>query len=191
MESDLSLIKKIQSTQDKNCLDELINRHSGIYIYIVDKFTKNKDYNVDRETILSEKDYMIYKSALDYDPNKNSKFSTYLANQTKWKCLNEINAIRNKRMVSIDTLYSTASGDETSHEILCKIESFDIFNSVLEEETDLRVKKIIDIRFNTDNNRLRPWREVSKELNMSIQGCINIYNRFINKVKNKFDKNYV
>lgn len=191
MESDLSLIKKIQSTQDKNCLDELINRHSGIYIYIVDKFTKNKNYNVDRETILSEKDFMIYKSALDYDPNKNSKFSTYLANQTKWKCLNEINAIRNKRMVSMDTLYNKASEEETSHEILSKIEAFDIFNNALEEETDSRVKKIIDIRFNTDNNRLRPWREVSKELNMSIQGCINIYNRFINKVKKKFDKNYV
>ena len=102
MESDLSLINKIKKDSNNKCLEELIDRHSGIYIYIVDKYTKSKYSSVCRSTILDDKDYVIYKSALDYNPNRNSKFSTFLANQTKWKCLNTINESNNKKCVSLD-----------------------------------------------------------------------------------------
>ena len=66
-----------------------------------------------------------------------------------------------------------------------------MFNDMLEKESDPRVKKIIDIRYNTTNNKLIPWRTASKELKMSIQGCINIHDKFIDKVKKQFDKRYV
>ena len=62
---------------------------------------------------------------------------------------------------------------------------------MLDKEKDKRVKKIIDIRYNTTNNKLVPWRVVAKELDMSIQGCINIHNKFITKVKNELNKNHV
>tara|TARA_R110002153_G_scaffold44703_2_gene126094 strand:- start:3652 stop:4227 length:576 start_codon:yes stop_codon:yes gene_type:complete len=191
MESDLSLINKIKKSGDDGCLVELINRHSGIYVYIVDKYTKNRNYSINRDLILDDKDYTIYKSALDYNPDKNSKFSTFLANQTKWKCLNAINALKNKRFTSIDKVYSRVSEEDDSCEMLSKMEAFDVFNDMLEKESDPRVKKIIDIRYNTTNNKLIPWKKASEELNLSIQGCINIHNRFIKKVKNKFDNNYV
>ena len=189
MESDLSLINKIKKDSNNKCLEELIDRHSGIYIYIVDKYTKSKYSSVCRSTILDDKDYVIYKSALDYDPNRNSKFSTFLANQTKWKCLNTINESNNKKCVSLDGLYSTPSKDKNSFELLSEIEAFNIFNDCLKKEKDKRVKKIIDMRYNTTNTKLVPRRKVSKELKLSIQGCINIHNRFISKVKNKFDNN--
>ena len=191
MESDLSLINKIKSDGDDSCLIELINRHSGIYVYIVDKYTKHKNSVVNRDFIMDDKDYTIYQSALDYNPDKNSKFSTFLANQTKWKCLNAINAMKNKRFSSIDKVYNKISDEDDSCEILSKMEAFDVFNSMLEQESDPRVKKIIDIRYNTTNNRLVPWRTASEELKLSIQGCINIHNKFIKKVKHKFDNNYV
>mgnify|MGYP003641510318 CR=1 FL=1 len=191
MESDLSLINKIQQDNDGDCLEELIQRHSGIYVYIVDKYTKNKNYVTNRDFILDDKDYMIYQSALSFKPEKNSKFSTFLANQTKWKCLNIINNSKNKRTTSIDKVYGRAAEGDNSYEIVCKMEAFDCFEKMLAEEKDKRVKKIIDIRYNTTNTKLIPWRTVSKELNLSIQGCINIHNRFINKVKQQFDNNYV
>ena len=102
MESDLSLINKIKQENDGGCLEELISRHSGIYVYIVDKYTKNKSYVTNRDFILDDKDYMIYQSALSYKPDMNSKFSTFLANQTKWKCLNAINSSKNKPTTDID-----------------------------------------------------------------------------------------
>ena len=53
----------------------------------------------------------------------------------------------------------------------------------LNKEKDVRVKKIIDMRYNGPHNKLTPWRIIANELEMSIQGCINIHNRFINKLK--------
>ena len=45
------------------------------------------------------------------------------------------------------------------------------------------------MRYNVDNNKLTPWKIIAQELDMSIQGCINIHNRFIDKVKKEV--NYV
>ena len=149
MESDLSLINKIKEHRDDGCLLELIDRHSGIYVYIVDQYTKNKRNAINRDSILDDKDYIIYTSALSYDPSRNSKFSTFLANQTKWKCLNELNKKKNKKEVSIEKIYSRPSGEENSFEKLSKMEALDMFSLMLSEEKDKRVKKIIDIRFVT------------------------------------------
>lgn len=190
MESDLSLIKRIQDSRDDESLTELISRHSGIYVYIVDQYSRNERIRMNKKSILDEKDYMIYKSALDYDPGRNSKFSTFLANQTKWKCLNEINR-KEKRDLPLDKINTNLSDDQDSFTKLSKIEAFDIFNSMLREEKDKRVKKIIDIRYNTSNNKLVPWKVAAKELKLSIQGCINIHDKFIEKVKDTLDENYV
>ena len=72
---------------------------------------------------------------------------------------------------------------------LNKQEAFALLESTLNKEKDFRVKKIIDMRYNVDNNKLTPWRKIAEALDMSIQGCINIHNRFINKVKKEI--NYV
>lgn len=191
MESDLSLINKIKNDKDDECLLELIDRHSGIYVYIVDQYTKNKNNNISRELFMEDKDYTIYKSALDYNPERNSKFSTFLANQTKWKCLNALNSKINKHETSLEKVSYREADNDDAFQKLSRIEAFDVFNDMLREEKDPRVKKIIDIRYNTSNTKLVPWRKAARELNMSIQGCINIHDRFINKVKNKLDQNYV
>lgn len=191
MESDLSLINKIKNDKDDDCLLELIDRHSGIYVYIVDQYTKNKNNNISRDIFMEDKDYTIYKSALDYNPERNSKFSTFLANQTKWKCLNALNSKINKHETSLEKVSYREADNDDAFQKLSRIEAFDVFNDMLKQEKDPRVKKIIDIRYNTSNTKLVPWRKAAKELNMSIQGCINIHDRFINKVKNKLDQNYV
>jgi len=191
MENDLSLINNIKENNSGDSLLELIERHSGMYVHIVDKYIHKNSY-VSRDLIIDDKDFVIYQSALEYNPEKKSKFSTFLANQTKWKCLNAINNVRNKNNSDIELADKEISKECGTINLIEKIEAFDCFHKALNEESDKRVKKIIDIRYNTDNNRLNPWRKVSKELNLSIQGCINIHNRFINKVKKQLDNiNYV
>ena len=59
----------------------------------------------------------------------------------------------------------------------------------LKKESDERVKKIVDMRYGSSNNKLTPWRAIANSLDLSIQGCINIHNKFINKVKSEI--NYV
>lgn len=188
MESDLSLINKIQSENDENCLVELIERHSGIYIYIVDQFSKNHNPLLDKNLILEDKDYVIYKSALKYNPKINVKFSTYLANEARWKCLNHINKKKKKKESSMQDLEFDPSLEETPLTETLKFEGYNVLQKMLKKENDERVKKIIDIRYNSDNIKLIPWRVIADELKLSIQGCINIHDRFIAKVQKELNK---
>lgn len=202
MESDLSLINKIKETNDSRCLSELINRHSGVYQYVVDKFTKNTSSLIDRNTFMDDKLYVIYESAIEFDPTRNSKFSTFLANRARWKCLNAINKRKKLNPISIDapalngntSSISVVKQEDASSspcDFVSNFEIFDIFYNMLEKETDERVKKIIDIRYNSSNNKLAPWRKSAELLNLSIQGVINIHNKFIKKVNKEINKNYV
>ena len=94
--------------------------------------------------------------------------------------------MRNKNNSDIELADKEISKECGTINLIEKIEAFDCFHKALNEESDKRVKKIIDIRYNTTNNRLIHG-ESLQELNLSIQGCINIHNRFINKVKKQFE----
>ena len=188
--SDLTLISKIQDDNDQDSLLEIIDRHSGIYHSMVNYFMSHPALTLDKSYLVGEKDSTIYDSALNYDPNRNTKFSTHLANQTKWKCLNLLNKKKKNREVFIDdeNNYIEPSCESFIKDI-DKGEAMILFRKCLKKEKDERVKKIVDMRYESGNNKLTPWRSIAEELKMSIQGCINVHNRFINKVKK--EGNYV
>ena len=184
MKSDLNLISRIQDDNDQDSLLEIIDRHSGIFHSMVNYFMSHPQNVFDKNQIVGEKDSTIYSAALNYNPDKNTKFSTHLANQTKWKCLNILNKKKKNREIFIDdeNTYIEPQCESFIYDIN-KDEALSVFKSCLEEEKDERVKKIVDMRYGGVNNKLTPWRFIAKELDMSIQGCINIHNKFINKVK--------
>ena len=68
-------------------------------------------------------------------------------------------------------------------------ETFELFFSDL--KVNDQIYKIFKLRYlEGSKNKLMPWREVGKQLNLSIQGCINIHDRFLKKIKKlkKYDK---
>ena len=190
VDSDYTLISNIQEENDEDSLLEIIDRHSGIFHTMVNQFMSHPHCSLDKSLLVGEKDSTIYSAALNYDPTRKTKFSTHLANQTKWKCLNILNKKKKNKEFQLDdnSNYDEPFSDGFLREI-DKGEAFSLFNKCLKKEKDERVKKIVDLRYGVDNNKLTPWRKIAKELDMSIQGCINIHNRFINKVKK--EGNYV
>ena len=190
VDSDYTLISNIQEENDEDSLLEIIDRHSGIFHTMVNQFMSHPHCSLDKSLLVGEKDSTIYSAALNYDPTRKTKFSTHLANQTKWKCLNILNKKKKNKEFQLDdnSNYDEPFSDGFLREI-DKGEAFSLFNKCLKKEKDERVKKILDLRYGVDNNKLTPWRKIAKELDMSIQGCINIHNRFINKVKK--EGNYV
>ena len=182
--SDLTLIEKLQERKDEDSLLQLIERHSGIYHSMVNHFMSHPQNALDKDQMVNEKDATIYSAAMNYDPNRKTKFSTHLANQTKWKCLNLLNKNKRMKQFFIDE-------DENHFEPSCESfiadltrgEVLSVFKTCLKKEKHERVKKIVDVRYGRTDNKLTPWRVISEELEMSIQGCINIHNRFIEKVK--------
>ena len=166
-------------------LQELINRHSGIFLDIVTSYVPKNSTTGCRQDLINDLEYYIYNAGLKYDHTKNTKFSTFLGNEAKWACLNQYN--KNKKYLITDTdegrfLYenklSATEEPFVDEKILLKI-----FN-IIDHHPDKRVQQIFQLRYiEPQYNKLTPWTTVSSELNMSIQGCINIHNSAIKVIR--------
>lgn len=182
---DEELVLNIKKNQyaDKS-LNELIDRHSGICINMINSYMSSSQSSSLKQELIDDKDFQIYESALKFNPNKGTKFSTYLGNEVKWKCLNAYN--KNKKhshvLVEEELLnhfnYISKSNNE---------ELIDDFNNIIKKaqtHSDERIWKIFYLRYVVGKkNSVMPWKNISSTLNMSIQGCINIHNAFIQQLK--------
>ena len=170
---------------DLNSLNLLIERHSGIYLDMVNSVIPNNCDFLDKNDIIDDKNISIYKAVMNYDENKNTKFSTYLGNETRWKCLNLFNRGTKYKYLDINDF----NDDEnlSDDEMLNKISSKEILDKVYlyaNNHKDERVTKIINLRYKIgEGNKTMPWKNISEKVNVSIQGCINIHDRFIEEIK--------
>ena len=191
---DLQLVDNIKKdTKTEDCLQELIGRHTGIYIDIVNKYTLNGN-TTNRLDLIDEKDYNIYQAALKYEGDRGTKFPTFLGNETKWICLNKFNKRKKDPQLSIDDVRESDILHPKKEKI--KKEDLEVFSEAIKlskTHKDKRVEKIFEMRYITgEKNKVMPWKKISEELNMSIQGCINIHNSAIEKFKIELkDKDYV
>ena len=188
---DVQLVENIKNEKDvDDCLQELIERHTGIYLDIVNKYTQHTNTS-NKLDLIDEKDYNIYQTALKYKSDKGTKFPTFLGNETKWICLNKQNKIKKEKKVAFDDIseIDLAQEDDGSKE---KLEVFKKTIELAKQHQDKRVEKIFEMRYIIgEKNKVMPWKKISKELNMSIQGCINIHNSAIEKFKLELkDNNY-
>ena len=94
--TDTDLTVLVRENNDELALQELISRHSGIYVDMLKKFGYSSLSVNQICDIMQDKDYVIYKAALEYNPQK-AKFSTHLANKTKYMCLTQ--KTKNKKNV--------------------------------------------------------------------------------------------
>ena len=191
---DYQLVNNIKENKEADfSLKELIDRHTGIYLDIVNKYTQNAN-TTKKLDLIDEKDYNIYQAALKYKSDKGTKFPTFLGNETKWICLNRNNKRKKESQVNIEDIKETDI-------LLSKNEKFqkedvEVFSEAIKfskKHKDKRVEKIFEMRYITgEKNKVMPWKKISEELKMSIQGCINIHNSAIEKFKIELkDKDYV
>ena len=191
---DSALVRYIKNNQKaEDCLQELIGRHTRIYLDIVNKYTQNGN-TTNKLDLIDEKDYNIYQAALKYKDDKGTKFPTFLGNETKWICLNKHNKKKKEPQLSIEDIKESDILEDKNVKI--KSEDLEIFSEAIKfskNHKDKRVEKIFEMRYITgERNRVMPWKKISEELNMSIQGCINIHNSAIEKFKIELkDKDYV
>lgn len=185
--TDTELANRVKEENDEKALLELISRHSGIYVDMVKRFGY-KSLSVDQVgDILDEKDYNIYKAAIDYEEDR-AKFSTHLANKTKFICLTKKtqNKKNNKFINYEDVDFFLVSKDNTPDEECFNNEKFSRALNMIVKHKDERVKKIfIERYFCGSGNKVSPWNKVAKKVNLSTQGCINIHNKTIKQFQNK------
>jgi len=191
--TDTDLTVLIQEKNDELALQELISRHSGIYVDMLKKFGYNSLSFNQISDIMEDKDYVIYKAALEYNPEK-AKFSTHLANKTKYMCLTQkTKNKKNLRLVSFEEREEQKKNNQQDRskrpdENCVFNDSFKRILNLIFKHRDERLKTIFNERyFNGKGCKLKPWKLVAEKVNLSAQGCINIHDKAIKEIKSKIE----
>ena len=183
-EADIYLVKKIKNKSCNDSLKELISRHSGICFSIGRKFTLNNPTGM--QDLTDNKDWIIYSSALSFDHEKGSKFSTWLANQVKFYCLNLKNKTSRYIETEPDTIeflinqYHNSSTEKSNRK-----EIINTLLDLLDQIKDDNIRKAIQYRYFHNNKKILNYCEIGDILNVTPQTVLNWHNKFINLAKKK------
>jgi RNA polymerase sigma factor (sigma-70 family) len=178
------LVKNVQENNDENSLRILIDRHSGLCNSLYKKYSSSMVISgVHLQDVIDQKDYIVYKSAMTFDPCKKSKFSTWLYNQVRYQCLNCIND--NAHYLSLETDKLNYLIEKHSQETKDYSNLHEYLSQIIDSCSDDRVKKIFNMRYSTNNSKKMAWSKIAKKLNISTQTAINIHNKTIKLLKNK------
>lgn len=185
-EHDNTLVQSIQNNQDINvCLKELINRHSGIFYDIVNRYVPSNSKVCNKDDIFNERDYHIYYTALKYNPNKGTKFSTFLGNETRFLCLNSYNKEK-KRKIDYKTIEEINATNDLVDDQKIDMQLLNEILYIIDKHPDSRVSKIFRMRYEDGHNyKLLPWKDIAPNVNLSIQGCINVHDGVVKDIKKK------
>jgi len=177
--SDPHLTSLVKEEDNEEALSLLIDRHSGIYADMVKRYASKSLSINEIYDLMNEKDYVIYKAALEYDESK-AKFSTHVGNKAKYLCLSKKTASKkNYRTLSFESIDYSEQSSEMHPNDKCEInESFTKIMSLINNHHDDRVKTIFKERyFGGERGKLNTWKKIGDQIGLSAQGCINIHDR--------------
>ena len=181
--SDSYLAERISISDCEDSLKELINRHSALCFKIIKKYSGSfYAYNIDINEASSDKNLIIWNSAKSFNIDKNVKFSTWLANQVKYSCLNALNKKSKDRLVATEDEILDVLKEKTPEEDDNNL--FEFTDNILNQLRDKRIKQIFSMRYS--NHHQKPsWCKVAEQLNVSTQTAINLHNRGIAVLRKK------
>jgi len=183
-EDDLKLIKNIKNKSCNDSLKELISRHGGICFSMGKKFSSNSNFNI--YELIDNKDWIIYSSALSFNEEKGSKFSTWLANQVKFYCLN----LKNKTSRYVETEcdiieYLVNQYHNYSNDRANKKEVMGTILDLLDQIKDENIKNAIHYRYFHNKEKILNYCEIGEILNVTPQTVLNWHNKFLDLAKKK------
>jgi len=195
MINDFECVKNVQDLCDEDSLKLLIERHSGIYVDIINRFIREPYLNEIKLDLISDKDTFIYECAQTYNPTRKAKFSTYLGNQAKYRCLNLFNNPRNKNLHHKTVPINYATDLFHQPDIFKEVDLHEresIIFKVLETYPDDRAVTIFNLRYiEGDKNKVMSWKKIAKKLDLSSQGCIDIHNKLIKTIKKTYEQSNI
>lgn len=184
---DQELIDEVKDNACSESLKELTLRHSGICYKIFSKFAssvekKGKDFR----DLTNNKDYFIYKAALSFKTGKNVRFSTWLGNYIRYKCLDFLNETgyclnfeSKESQVYLNS--DSASRFEEKASLLDKREF--VFDA-LSQLKDKRIVSVYRLRYFTYYPKMS-WKKIGEHIGVSTQTAINLHEKGKKAVRGK------
>lgn len=178
MNEDERLALNVANNNCGESLKVLIDKHSALCYNICNKYSATlNSRGVSFADILKEREYIIYKAALSFKPDRKAKFSTWLGNFARYHCLNLINEKKNHFCVEDKELHyhidkESLSAVETENPKELK----DFALNILKQLKDKRIIKVFELRYFSNEGKVT-WSKISKRMNISIQTAINLHER--------------
>jgi RNA polymerase sigma factor (sigma-70 family) len=176
---DEGLIKRIKTDACNDSLKELIGRHSGLCYKVISKYlvpvqSRGKNF----QDLISNKDYFVYKAALSFNLNKKTKFSTWLGNYVRYKCLDFLNesnflSVAQPKEALIQINKRAAANFEDEFNLRHKKEC--VFDVLLDLK-DQRIPKIYKLRYFTTYPKMT-WKKIGEKIGVSTQTVINLHEK--------------
>jgi len=183
--SDNELILKIKEDSSNDLFRELMERHENLYYKVCHGYTNAlKKTGFSLEDILSDKMYVFFSSVSSFDPEKKVKFSTWLANQTRFNCLNKISSTKNKFFIDNEEI-SPIIDSEMSMEAFRRNEiriNLDNIILVFSELSDERISYVFKRKYSDYKVK---WKNIAEELGVTTQTVLNLHKKGINLLKRK------
>ena len=185
--TDSQLTKRLKTHGCEKSFLELCRRYENVYYKICQKYKHALvKSGVQPEDVYSEKDLVVLKCALSYDPSRGAKFSTWLGNYAKFTCLNRLNSKKYIFHADSEELHDFLEESQFAPDLTDNLsEEVDIMLSTLDGLKDARIKKIFRMRYFYDKKRDGTWKNISESLDMSIQTAINLHKKGLGLLKNR------
>ena len=186
---DNQLVWRVKVKKCDKRLLELISRHTPLFYKISQKyfpfaFKGGSSQTVD--DIIGSCESLIYESILEYKSTRKVKFSTWLGNFVRYKCLNYLN--KNSKLVDaeegkLNFFFQKKSLEEYSK--ATEVDDHIFVNNLIDQFKDDRMKKVFELRYFSGEKKMT-WVNIGTELNVSAQTAINLHNRGKSIIKKKF-----
>lgn len=167
----------------------LKSRHEKIFHSSFPIFSKSAFFQ--KEELLNQAEYIIYKTAMSFDGSRGVKFSTHLVNQIKWTCLS-----KNRSKFNAESPFDPK--DVCSIIDASEIQEFQVEKadelSIIKKEISLfddRTKSLFEMRYFSNNKKkLTPWREIAQKLGCSIEWCRVLHDKTLSQLRSGLSKTY-
>lgn len=176
---DSDLISNIQTKNCNDSLRTLITRHAPLCFKVYHRF-KYIHNLINQYEMETEKDLIIYKSALNFNPAKKCKFSTWLTNQTRYHFLH---LTGKKRIQTVDL----EEPPEKPVEFKFSDDTMDYVLKILDGLEDKRIKEVYRLRYYDSLS----WTEIGRRINLTQQGTINMHNRVLELLRKKLGNEHL
>ena len=188
----------------------IVEKHSGIFLSTIMKMLSRSMPNHIVQDFLQEKEMFMWQACRTYNRDSNSKYSTWLYNQTKWECLkkikkqtrhssiiikiNDFSLDKDKNKSTIETLPDKGSDSNygsklDSYETLANKDDLNLIFKILDGLEGTKIpSKVRAVRiFKMRVLEKMTWDEISKRVNRCKQQSINIFEKQLKEIQKEYN----
>lgn len=187
LESDASLVRCVKQNNCETSFAEICKRHENLFYKICHRYDKKlNSFGIKIQEVLEDKYFVIFTSIISFDESKNCKFSTWLANQARFNCLNKIN--KSKNFINLEeegeaVKFLENLSFEEYFKATKKINT-SIIIDLLSKLDDTRIVEIFRKKY-VDGESKTKWSHIAKEMGVSTQTILNLHKKGLQYISKK------